>query len=254
MIERKQTTTPATTAPIRTPQTPATTETPKAKAAATTPTMATDADLTSKPKDKPKENNPLADSPGRTGADVVSGSSSAAEVLKDSSKIGEIAETAGTRVSWLAKIGGGISKAAQKVVSWGDDIARVAPKVAKGFLGFAKAAPFIGVGVAALDIGKAVLEKDPEKKKVAEGQAALSVIGGAAGVVGVMALATPLAPVLLGIGIGTAVLSVADTFLFGGKVSKAISSGMHAVADGAKAVGSAVADGAKKVWGALSSL
>jgi hypothetical protein len=240
MIDKTQTTTkPQPTpapAPARAPE--------PAPKPAEKPVMARDSIQTSKPAEsKDKDKNPLADSAGRTGADVVSGTSSAAETAKDARTISTIARTAGTRVSWLSRLGSGVANVVTKVADWGDRVALQAPKLAKGFLGLAKAAPFIGVGVAALDIGKAVLEKDPEKKKVAEGQAALSVLGGAAGVVGLVALATPLAPIALGIGIGTAVLSIADTALFGGKVSKAISGGMHAVADGAK-----------KAWNALTSL
>ena len=239
-VERKQnTTTPATSTPTRTPQAAAATATPTAAPAQSTPQMARDSVQTSTPKEK----NPLADSPGRTGADVVSGTSSAAEVLKDSRAIAELAEAAGSRVSWLAKLGGGVANFAKRVASWGDDIAKVAPRVATGFLRLAKAAPIIGVGVAALDIGKAVLEKNPEKKQEAKGQAALSVIGGAAGVLGLAAVGTGAAPVLIGVGIASAVVSVADTFLFKGKISKTIASGMDAVAEGAK-----------KAWNALTSL
>lgn len=252
MIEKKQTstTTPATATPTRTPAAATPTATPTAKPSTATPKMERDSVKTTTPRNE----NPLAEGPGRTGADVVSGTSSTAEVLKDSRAIGQVAQNAGSRVSWLAKLGGGVAKFAGKIADWGDNVAAAAPKLAKGFLGLAKAAPIIGVGVAALDIGKAVLEKDPEKKQVAKGQAVLSVIGGAAGVIGLAAIATPLAPVLLGIGIGAAVLSVADTFLFKGKVSKAIASGLDAAVDGAKAVGSAVADVGKKAWNALTSL
>lgn len=237
MIERKQntTTTPATSTPTRTPQAPAST-TPKAAPSAPTPKMARDSVTTKTP-------NPYDESPARTGADVISGTSSTAEVLKDARSISQIAQTAGSRAPWLARVGSSLARFATKIADVGDNIAAAAPKLAKGFLGFAKAAPLIGAGVAVLDVAKAVNEKDPQKKRVAEGQAALSVVGGAAGLIGLAAIATPLAPVLIGVGIGTAVLSVADTFLFKGAVSKTISDGMHAVAD----VG-------KKAWSALTSL
>lgn len=209
-------------------------------------------------------NNPLDKSVGRTAADVTSGASGAAEVAKDTRGIASTAAALGSRFSWLGRLGSSVSTGLTKVADWGDDIAARAPKVGKAFVGFAKAAPFIGLGMAALDIGKAAIEQDPEKKQKAKGQAALSTISGVAGVAGAAMLATPLAPVgvaCLAVGVGATVLSMADTFFFDGKVSTAIGGAVDAVGSAAKAVGEgvsnaakAVGDGAKKVWGAITSL
>lgn len=210
--------------------------------------------------------NPLdpKDSPGRTAADVGSNVTTGVEVAKDARGIAGIFSSLAGRVSSLSRVGSGLATAATKVggaltkvADWGADIATHAPKLARGFAGVAKAAPIIGIGMAGLDIGRAIMEKDPEKKREAKGTAVLSTVSGVAGIAGAAMLATPLAPVgavLIGVGIGASVFSFVDTTFFKGAASKKIGDAVDAVADAGKAVGNAVASGAKKVWGAITSL
>jgi hypothetical protein len=104
--------------------------------------------------------------------------------------------------------------------------------------GLAKAAPVLGMGIALLDIGKAVLEKNPEKKVEAKGTAVLSLISGVAGLVtiggalGYTSLGIALAPLAVPamiIGSVATVLALADQFWLGGKVAKVIGSGLDAI-------------------------
>jgi hypothetical protein len=208
---------------------------------------------------KPDEFNPLdaKDSPGRTAADVGSNVVSGVEVAKDARGIAGIASTVAGRVSILSRLGSAVSTGVTKVADWGSRVATAAPKVGRAFAGVAKAAPVVGLLMAGLDIGRAALEKDPEKKREAKGTAALSTFSGVAGIAGAAMLATPLAPVgaaLIVAGIGASVFSFVDTTFFKGAASKKIGDAVDAVADAGKAVGKGIADGAKKVWGAITSL
>jgi hypothetical protein len=210
--------------------------------------------------------NPLdpKDSPGRTAADVGSNVTAGVEVAADARGISGIFSSLAGRASSLSRFGSGLASAATKVGGWIDDVANfgsriatAAPAVGRAFAGVAKAAPIIGIGMAGLDIGRAILEKDPEKKREAKGTAVLSTVSGVAGIAGTAMLATPLAPVgvaLIGVGIAASAFSFVDTTFFKGAASKKIGDAVDAVADAGKAVGNAVASGAKKVWGAISSL
>ncbi|MNT87179.1 hypothetical protein D3C72_2275600 [compost metagenome] len=85
----------------------------------------------------------------------------------------------------------------------------------------------------------------------------LSTFSGTVGIAGAAMLATPLAPLGVGLiaaGIGASVLSFVDTTFFKGAASKKIGDGLDAVVEGAKNVGGAIADGAKKAWSAITSL
>ncbi|MFN3429754.1 MAG: hypothetical protein ACK46X_07355 [Candidatus Sericytochromatia bacterium] len=215
---------------------------------------------------KQDEFNPLdpKDSAGRTAADVGSNVVTGVEVAKDARGIAGLFSSLAGRASSLSRVGSGLAAAATKVggavakvADWGDDIARHAPKLARGFASVAKAAPIIGIGMAGLDIGRAIMETDPEKKREAKGTAVLSTVSGVAGIAGAAMLATPLAPLgvgLMAVGIGASVFSFVDTTFFKGAASKRIGDAVDAVADAGKAVGDAVAGGAKKVWGAITSL
>jgi hypothetical protein len=203
--------------------------------------------------------NPLdaKDSPGRTAADVGSNVVTGVEVANDARGIAGIASAVAGRVSILSRLGSAVSTGVTKVADWGARVATAAPKVGRAFAGVAKAAPVVGIVMAGLDIGRAALEKDPEKKREAKGTAALSTFSGVAGIAGAAMLATPLAPLGVGLivaGIGASVFSFADTTFFKGAASKKIGDAVDAVADAGKAVGNGIASGAKKVWGAISSL
>jgi hypothetical protein len=118
--------------------------------------------------------------------------------------------------------------------------------------------------MAGLDIGKAIAEKDPEKKQIYKGTAAFSTFSSAAGIGGTALLATPLAPLGVGLiaaGITASVVSFVDTTFLGGRISKVVGGAVDAVGSAAKAVGGAVADAGKAVghaassaWHALTSL
>ncbi|MNS21916.1 hypothetical protein D3C72_536940 [compost metagenome] len=215
---------------------------------------------------KQDEFNPLdaKESPGRAAADVSSNVVAGVEVAADARGISGIFSTLASRASSLSRVGSGLASAATKVGGWIDDVANwgsriatAAPTVGRAFAGVAKAAPIIGIGMAGLDIGRAIMEKDPEKKREAKGTAVLSTVSGVAGIAGTAMLATPLAPLgvgLIAVGIGASVFSFVDTTFFKGAASKKIGDAVDAVADAGKAVGNAVADGAKKVWGAITSL
>lgn len=203
--------------------------------------------------------NPLdsKDSAGRTAADVGSNVVAGVEVAKDARNIATIASTVAGRVSILSRLGTAVSTGVTKVADWGARVAAAAPTVGRAFSGVAKAAPIVGLVMAGLDIGRAALEKDPEKKREAKGTAALSTFSGVAGIAGTAMLATPLAPLGVGLivaGIGASVFSFVDTTFFKGAASKKIGDAVDAVANAGKAVGEGIANGAKKVWGALSSL
>lgn len=203
--------------------------------------------------------NPLdaKDSPGRTVADVGSNVVTGVEVAKDARSIAGIASAVAGRVSSLSRLGSAVSTGVTKVADWGARVATAAPTVGRAFAGVAKAAPVVGIVMAGLDIGRAALEKDPEKKREAKGTAALSTFSGVAGIAGTAMLATPLAPLGVGLivaGIGASVFSFADTTFFKGAASKKIGDAVDAVAGAGKAVGEGIANGAKKVWGAISSL
>jgi hypothetical protein len=205
------------------------------------------------PGEKKKDDfNPLdaKDSTGRTVADITSNVNTGAEVAKDTRGIASVAASAGTRVGWLSRIGSSVSTGLSKVADWGDDIARAAPKVGRAFTTFAKAAPFVGVAMAGLDIGKAALEKDPEKKREAKGTAALSTLSAGAGIAGAALLVPPATAVgaaLIGVGIAASVFSFVDTTFFKGAASKKIGDAVDWVADKGKKVGEAVGDAAKAV-------
>lgn len=203
-------------------------------------------------------------STGRQVADVGSNVVTGVEVAREARTVASVASSVAGRFSSLSRLGSAVSTAVTKVADWGADIAVHAPKAGRAFAGVAKAAPIIGIGMAALDIGRAINEKDPEKKREAKGTAALSTFSGVAGIAGTAMLATPLAPLgvaLIVAGIGASAFSFVDTTFFKGAASKKIGDAVDAVANAGKAVGNAaqavgegVANGAKKVWGALSSL
>lgn len=208
--------------------------------------------------------NPYANSTGRNVADGTSTAADVAETTKDIRGIGGIVTSVGTRMPRLGRLTTGVADALEWVATKGEAIGRVAPVAAKGFGALAKVAPILGVGMAGLDIGKAIAEKDPEKKQIYKGTAAFSTFSSVAGIGGTALLATPLAPVgavLIGLGIAASVVSFVDTSFLGGRISKVVGGAVDKVADAGKAVGHAVADAGKAIghaassaWHALTSL
>ena len=222
-------------APTATPAATATPSTPGRPAGATTPNPATSGE------------NILDDSAGRKAYDVVSGTAGAADgarAIKPAVTAIETAAGAG-KLGRLGTLGTRLAQGGGKLLELGSAIAGKFKWITPLASGLAKAAPFLGVGVAALDIGKAAIEKDPAKKEKAQGMAVLSTVSGAAGilawagaagaVVGGVALAPIAVPAMIIGGVAT-VAALADQFFLDGAISKG------------------VAKGAKAVWGAITSL
>lgn len=215
-------------------------------------------------KKQANSDNPYANSTGRNVADGTSTAADVAETTKDIRGIGGIFTSVGSRLPRLGRLTTGVADALEWVATKGEAVGRVAPVAAKGFGALAKAAPILGVGMAGLDIGKAIAEKDPEKKQIYKGTAAFSTFSSAAGIGGTALLATPLAPLGVGLiaaGIAASVVSFVDTSFLGGRISKVVGGAVDKVADAGKAVGHAVADAGKAVghaassaWHALTSL
>ncbi len=191
--------------------------------------------------------NILDDSVPRKAVDAVSGvagASDGARAVKPAITAVQAASEAG-KLGRLGGLGAKLATWGEKAVTFGSNILGKVSWLGPALGGLAKAAPFLGLGVAALDVGKAAIEQDPAKKERAQGMAVLSTVSGVAGMVGWagaagmaiggVALAPLVVPALVIGGIAT-VAALADQFLLGGKISRGI---VH---------------GAKAVWGAITSL
>lgn len=182
--------------------------------------------------------NPLASSPGRTAVDVVAGVAGAADGARGIAPAAR-AIRLGSQAGGLGRFGA-LSVAAAKrmegaVAVWAR-FSQAAPGVAKVAAGLARSAPFLGVGVAALDVGRAILENNPAKQHESTGLAALSVTAATAGLVGAGAAAgvtvaglalAPLAVPATVIGIGATAVALADQFLLGGRLTRPIGQGIQ---------------------------
>jgi len=164
-------------------------------------------------------------------ADGARGLKPAADTVRAASEAGRFGGLT-SRLSTLMDRGLGIG------ARLGDGVKWLAPVAT----GLAKAAPFLGVGIALLDIGKAAIEENPEKKLKAQGMAVLSGVTGLAGVVaaggamGAVAFGVALAPLAVPamiIGGVATVVALTDQFLLGGTITKGIGSGMNVIGDAA---------------------
>lgn len=195
--------------------------------------------------------NILDDSVGRNLADGTNAAAGAADGARSIKPTADIVRAAanGGKWTWLTSRAASVM---EQITNLGTRIAGGARWVAPVATGFAKAAPILSVFVAGLDIGKAALEQDPEKKVKAQGMALLSSISGLGGIVaaggalGAVAFGVALAPLavpaMIIAGVAT-VVALADQFLLGGAITKKIGQGLNAVGDG---IG--------KAWSALTSL
>jgi hypothetical protein len=126
------------------------------------------------------------------------------------------------------------------VALWGR-VSQAVPGVAKVAAGLARSAPLLGVGIAALDVGRAIIEDNPAKQNEATGLAALSVTAAGAGLVGAGAAAgvtvaglalAPLAIPATVIGLGATAVALADQFLLGGRLTRPIGGALQRVFGG----------------------
>lgn len=188
----------------------------------------------------PVEENLLETGTGRRIVDVTStvastadgarGVPAAVEVVKTASEAGKL----GRFSAFVARFSTLADEAVAAVVAYGGR----APRVVGALGRVANAAPILGVVVAGFDIGRAVIEKNPEKKMRAEGMAVLSTTSAVAGVLGAagvagatvagVALAPIAVPAMVVGGVLTAV-TLADSFLLGGAISKGISRGLRSL-------------------------
>lgn len=178
------------------------------------------------------------DHAGRAAYDVLANAGAGAEVARDLRGIGAVVQQAGGKLPLLGGLSTRLSRLLDGVADWGVAVGSRMPRAASAFGKLAKAAPLLGVGVAMLDIGRAVIEQNPAKKQVAQGQAVLSAVGGLAGVIGAgaavgatafgLALA-PLAVPAVVIGVAATAVSLADSFWLGGAISKGIARGLASV-------------------------
>lgn len=182
--------------------------------------------------------NPLASSPGRTAADIIAGVAGAADGARGIAPAAR-AIRAGSRAGGLGRLGALTVVTAKRmesaVAAWGR-FSKMAPGVAKVAIGLARSAPFLGVGIATLDVGRAIIEDNPAKQHEATGLAALSVTAAGAGLVGAgaasgltvagLALA-PLAIPATVIGLSATALALTDQFLLGGRLTRPIGRGLQ---------------------------
>jgi hypothetical protein len=180
-----------------------------------------------------QKRNPLASSPGRRVVDVMAGVAGAADGARGiapTARAIRIGSQAGGLGRWGA-LGLATAKRMERAVAVWGRFSQAAPGVANFAANLARCAPFLGVGVAALDVGRAIIEDNPDKQHEATGVAALSVTASLAGLVGAgaaagltiagFALASVAVPATV-IGLSATAVVVIDQFLLRGALTRPI--------------------------------